>query len=126
MTETPGQSPCGLTVRAPGLVSGADNIARRPFFRNSTLQTRARGPTYSTKVDLAKSAAKNPELWVKAAGAGHDDGPKGGSKNPWSPSYRGGDAEAERIRVIKNLGTKAAQSMAASCQVDLAGRALRR
>ena len=76
---------------------------------------------------LAKSASKNPELWVKAAGAEHDDAaPKGGSRNPWSPAYRGGDAEAERIRVIRTMGTKAAQTMAKSCNVDIAGRALAR
>jgi hypothetical protein len=54
---------------------------------------------------------------------------KADSTNPWSPNYRGradeAATEAERIRIIKVLGTKTAASMAASCHVDLAGRLLR-
>jgi hypothetical protein len=49
-----------------------------------------------------------------------------GERNPWSPNYQGKDAELERVRIIKTLGTKMAASMAASCEVDLAGRPLRR
>lgn len=48
-----------------------------------------------------------------------------GERNPWSAKFKGGDAAAERIRIIKTLGTKAAASMASAAGADLAGRPLR-
>jgi hypothetical protein len=56
---------------------------------------------------------------------------KGGTRevkstsNPWSANYRGKDAEAERIRLIKVMGTKAASQMAFAAGTDIAGRKLR-
>ena len=47
------------------------------------------------------------------------------STNPWSPNYKGKDAEAKRIRLIRTLGTKAAQGMAFAAGTDIAGRPLR-
>jgi len=49
------------------------------------------------------------------------------STNPWSPNYRGDEAakQAERVRIIRVMGSKAAARMSAACQVDLAGRPLR-
>lgn len=55
---------------------------------------------------------------------------KGGDKpssNPWSPKYKGteGEKQAERVRIIRVMGSKAAARMSAACHVDLAGRPLR-
>jgi hypothetical protein len=67
------------------------------------------------EADKAKSKAKNKD--------GDKDKP---SSNPWSQNYKGSNpADAERIRIIKTLGTKAAASMATSAGADLAGRPLR-
>ena len=47
-----------------------------------------------------------------------------GAKNPWSKEYRGKDAEAERIRVIKS-STKLAAQLARAAGVTLSGQPLR-
>jgi len=50
------------------------------------------------------------------------------SSNPFSPKFKGtpAEAEVERVRIIKVLGTKAAARMATAAGTDLAGRPLRR
>jgi hypothetical protein len=54
------------------------------------------------------------------------DKPKGaGRNNPWSPEYVG-DAEAEKSRLIKTLGTRACSGMAAACGVSIFGSPLKR
>ena len=47
-----------------------------------------------------------------------------GAKNPWSKEYRGKDAEAERIRVIRS-STKLAAQLARAAGVTLSGAPLR-
>lgn len=46
------------------------------------------------------------------------------STNPWAPTFRG-NAEAERIKVIKTFGTVAATKMAAKFGRDIGGRLLK-
>jgi len=47
-----------------------------------------------------------------------------GEGNPWSKNYKGKDAEARRIAIIKS-GTQRAVSLAKAAGTDLAGRPLR-
>jgi hypothetical protein len=49
-----------------------------------------------------------------------------GHKNPFSPNYKGSDAQSERIRIITKMGTKVASGLAAAAGTDLAGRPLKR
>ena len=85
----------------------------------------AQGRLY--KIDPVKAAQLLAErgLALGQLGKPKKSGTEDHRANPWSANYKGGDAEAERVRIIQRLGTKAAQAMAKAAGADLAGRPLK-
>lgn len=105
----------GRLVKAVGEVA-ADRLARLHGIKGLTdFKTIGKAPTEG-----------DGEPDDKGKDTVADKGKGKPSTNPWSPNYRGSNpAEAERVRIIKSLGTRAAASMATSAGTDLAGRPLR-
>jgi hypothetical protein len=108
----------GRLVKAVGQPE-ADRLAKLHGLRNAADFTSiGTAPTADNDEAGDDEAAK--------AKAKKKDDDKATSSNPWSPKYRGvSTADAERIRIIKTLGTKVAAAMCKKHNVDLAGRPLR-
>jgi hypothetical protein len=117
--------------RFKGFTSANDDLLRRAFVDgNITAQGKVVEDFCGGDLARANEIAARFGSRVGQSKPGTDPDAKAaaakGENNPWSASYKGADAEAERIRLIRVLGTKSCASMAASAGTDIAGRPLRK
>jgi hypothetical protein len=79
---------------------------------------------YGTKPGSTAKGVK-PDPKAKPGADKKPAGSAGGANNPWSPDYRGDNAEAEKSRLLRTLGTKGCASIAAAAGFSVLGARLK-